>query len=136
MAEDGNDHFGAVDETTKRLVGRCGRVSWLKEEQESPGSPAKLKQNLLSVSMPGAMESSLSVMEVAAQKSRPGIKTPSRAAYENRRDGETGEVPEDARNPVEGREGEGDSSRLVSGDDGVVRVMSIPKSPFEVEGEA
>ena len=134
MAEDGNDHFGAVDETTKRLVGRCGRVSWLKEEQESRGSSTKMKQRLLSVSMPSAMESSLSVMEVAAQKSKPGIKTPSRAAYENQRAVEAGETRGDAGDQMKG---EGDNVQLLGGggNGGVAAVMSIPKSPFEVEGE-
>lgn len=128
MAEDGNNHFGAVDETTKRLVGRCGRVGWLKQEQESPGTPTKLKQRLLSVSLPSAMESSLSVMEVAAQKSKPGVKTPSRAADDVKTD-----------------EGDGDELNLEGEDNGGVRdvsndsvgkAMGAEKSPFEVEGEA
>ena len=74
-------HFGAVDETTKRLVARCAKVPWLKEESSDsePGSPAigRAKQRLLSVSMPDATESSLSVVEVAAQTSKPGVQTPS-----------------------------------------------------------
>ncbi|KAL9131910.1 MAG: hypothetical protein Q9217_000270 [Psora testacea] len=82
MAGNSMGHFGAVDETTKRLVRRCAKVSWLNEESsDSDGdkrSSTKHKQKLLSVSMPSAMESSLSVVEVAAQKSKPGVKTPSR----------------------------------------------------------
>ena len=135
MSEDGNGHFGAVDETTKRLVGRCGRVPWLRREEEetsSPQSPTKLKQRLLSVSLPQAMESSLSVMEVASQKSKPGVKTPSRAG-----NNETGKGNEDA-------DGHGDGVVVDNaGDDDAVgnnNTMGIgvvvEKSPFEVEGEA
>ena len=64
MAEDDNQHFGAVDETTKRLVGRCGRVGWLKDEEAHGLSPTWVKHRLLSVDLPSAMESSLSVVEV------------------------------------------------------------------------
>ena len=122
MSEDGNNHFGAVDETTKRLVGRCGRVAWLnKEDTSSPKSPTNMKQRLLSVSMPSAMESSLSVMEVAAQKSKPGVKTPSRANDGNGND----DV------------GEGNADVLAVGNEAVNnKVMDVEKSPFEVEGEA
>ena len=74
-------HFGAVDDTTKRLIGRCIEVPWLNEEtSESQGGSRVVnnaKQRLLSVSQPRAMESSLSVMEVAAQTSKPGEQTPS-----------------------------------------------------------
>lgn len=81
-------HFGAVDETTKRLVGRCVRVPWLKEEVEgrggggedasvSVGVRAAKDKKLLDVQHPGGMASSLSVVEVAAQRERPGVQTPS-----------------------------------------------------------
>ncbi len=131
MVEDGNYHFGAVDETTKRLVGRCGRVGWLKQEGDSPGSPTKMKQRLLSVSMPSAMESSLSVVEVAAQKSKPGVKTPSRAADESK------DVKHDAEGPdIQGVGDGGGGGGLASSNDGVRKAMEMPKSPFEVEGEA
>lgn len=137
MSEDGNGHFGAVDETTKRLVGRCGRVPWLRREEEeeetsSPQSPTKLKQRLLSVSLPQAMESSLSVMEVASQKSKPGVKTPSRAGNK-----ETGKGNED-----EDGHGDGVVVDHAGDDDGGLgnNTMGIDvvveKSPFEVEGEA
>ena len=131
MAEDGNGHFGAVDETTKRLVGRCRRVPWLRGEEDaaaatSPNSPTKLKQRLLSVSLPQAMESSLSVMEVASQKSKPGVKTPSRA-----NDGGKGK---------DGQEDRVDASDDGGGGDGVggntMGISIVEKSPFEVEGEA
>ncbi len=76
MAEDDNHHFGAVDETTKRLVGRCRRVGWL-EDEEAPGlSPTWVKQRFLGVDLPSAMESSLSVVEVTTQREKPGVKTP------------------------------------------------------------
>ncbi len=119
MAEDGNGHFGAVDETTKRLVGRCGRVPWLEQQEDttSPHSPTKLKQRLLSVSLPQAMESSLSVMEVASQKSKPGVKTPSRA--------NEGKGDEDGQDNVDAGDGVGDTIGI-----------GVEKSPFEVEGEA
>lgn len=124
MAEDGNNHFGAVDETTKRLVGRCGRVAWLKDEDTtSPNSPTKMNQRLLSVSIPSAMESNLSVMEVAAQKSKPGVKTPSRANDER---------VDDATQ----RGGEANADATTVGDEAVSRAMDVEKSPFEVEGEA
>ena len=124
MAEDGNNHFGAVDETTKRLVGRCGRVAWLKDEDTtSPNSPTKMKQRLLSVSMPSAMESSLSVMEVAAQKSKPGVKTPSRA---------NDEKVDDATQ----KWGEANADAAAVGNEAVSKAMDVEKSPFEVEGEA
>ena len=133
MAEDGNHHFGAVDETTKRLVGRCGRVGWLQQEGESPGSPTKLKQRLLSVSMPSAMESSLSVVEVAAQTSKPGVKTPSRAADEGAKGAHSADAEAAITNKpavqVTGENGGGGSTANGSG-------IGAPKSPFEVEGEA
>ena len=128
MAEDGNGHFGAVDETTKRLVGRCGRVPWLRRDEEeetsSPQSPTKLKQRLLSVSLPQAMESSLSVMEVASQKSKPGVKTPSRAGAKEDEDGQESNVV--VHDP--GADEVGNNTMGI----GVV----VEKSPFEVEGEA
>ena len=126
MAEDGNNHFGAVDETTKRLVGRCRRVTWLKDnDPTSPETPTTMKQRLLSVSMPSAMESSLSVMEVAAQKSAPGVQTPSRANNWMGGDG-TPEVGQ----PDPGAEA------VAVGNEAVSKAMDVEKSPFEVEGEA
>ncbi|KAL6721148.1 pre-rRNA processing [Lecanora helva] len=137
MAEDDNDHFGAVDETTKRLVGRCVRVDWLKQEEGGdPGSPIKMKQRLLSVSMPSTTESSLSVGEVAAQTSKPGVQTPSRAegggGSENK-----GEANNDRRNNgldvrvVE--ESGGDDSTTNNGWQS--KAVDVPKSPFEAEGD-
>ena len=127
MAEDDNHHFGAVDETTKRLVGRCGRVGWLKDE-EGPGlSPTWVKQRLLSVDLPSAMESSLSVVEVTTQREKPGVKTPSRA--------EDDRASENNGNTLEGS-GTGNSGAVSAADDAIGKAMGVEKSPFEVEGEA
>ena len=112
-------HFGAIDETTKRLVRRCRNVSWLAdpeddvpEQYESPSderrsepsspispskpprpalpAPRKLKKResskgstltigqFLAPQLEGARKSSLSMLEVAAQRERPGVITPSR----------------------------------------------------------
>lgn len=139
MAGDGNNHFGAIDETTKRLVGRCGRVGWLKDEDpSSPISPTKIKQGLLSVSMPSAMESSLSVMEVAAQKSKLGVKTPSRAEDKKREDMEEG-IAKAEREREREEQGTGEAVTVGSeavGNDVVGKATGEEKSPFEVEGEA
>lgn len=139
MAENGNNHFGAIDETTKRLVDRCGRVTWLSDPDPSlPVSPTFVNQRLLSVSMPSAMESSLSVVEVAAQKSKPGVKTPSRAGDKLKED----VVVVEEITPVE-NQGEGIGKVVTTPmgsegvDNGVVgKAMGVEKSPFEVEGEA
>jgi hypothetical protein len=112
-------HFGAVDETTKRLVNRCQKVAWLADpdveslEQvdspvdqmssasASPISPSKsqppalpaprklTKRNsskastltigpYLTPHLEKARQSSLSMMEMAAQREKPGVITPSR----------------------------------------------------------
>ena len=107
-------HFGAVDETTKRLVGRCVCVPWLKigEHPEPTGEGGNAKagtRKLLDVEIPGGMASSLSVVEVTTQKERPGVITGSR-----QRD-------EDQGNPD-----------LEAG----VMTAIQEKSPFEAEGEA
>ncbi|KAL9118609.1 MAG: hypothetical protein Q9187_004842 [Circinaria calcarea] len=78
-------HFGAVDETTTRLVERCLRVAWLRET-EGPGD-GEAGDRLTAEKRPkkkGAIggnakagESSLSVLEVAAHKEKPGVQTPS-----------------------------------------------------------
>ena len=125
MAEEGDTHFGAVDETTKRLVGRCAKVAWLKEDESKGVRPVSPKKRLLSVEMPTAMESSLSVVEVAAQTEKPGVKTPSRA--------------EDAK--VEKSQGHNEITNTgvgitVSTNNGTNSVLGAEKSPFEVEGEA
>ena len=132
-------HFGAVDDTTKRLVARCAKVSWLEESiSDSEGSSpvtTKAKQRLLSVSLPTAMESSMSVNEVAAQKSKPGIKTPSRA-----RNG--GQTAEEQASTQEGNGVALSPSTITSSSittlvtPAVGPGVVIDQSPFEVEGEA
>lgn len=99
-------HFGAVDETTKRLVGRCVRVPWLMDNDHATPEPAEEERGrdakvttarkLLGAEIPGGMASSLSVVEVTTQKERPGVRT---------------------------------------GEAGVTTTIQ-EKSPFEVEGEA
>ncbi|KAL8742410.1 MAG: hypothetical protein Q9190_005106 [Brigantiaea leucoxantha] len=83
-------HFGAVDETTKRLVGRCVRVPWLEGEliEREKGmekqaattattTTTTTTQKLLSVAHAGGMASSLSMAEVTTQKEKPGVQVPS-----------------------------------------------------------
>lgn len=79
-SEGGVSHFGAVDETTKRLVGRCARVKWLRIEAEESEAERKgpKSRKLLGVEQVSAMASALSVMEVAKQGERPGVQTLSR----------------------------------------------------------
>lgn len=77
-----SDHFGAVDETTLRLVSRCQKVSWLKNGNTHAGGasahPPSIGERFLQNLTPQAMESSISIVEVAAQQSKPGLQTPSR----------------------------------------------------------
>ena len=127
MAEDDNHHFGAIDETTKRLVGRCGKVGWLKDEEALGLSPTWVKQRLLSVDLPSAMESSLSVVEVTTQRERPGVKTPSRA--------EDDKVNENKGNDVVDA-GIGNDGTVTAGNGRIERATCVERSPFEVEGEA
>lgn len=127
MAEDDNRHFGAVDETTKRLVGRCGRVGWLKEEEVPGLNPTWVKQRMLSVGLPSAMESSLSVVEVTMQREKPGVKTSSRA--------EDDKANENNGNIVDGS-GSGNNGAATAGNDGIGKATGVEKSPFEGEGEA
>ncbi|KAI9822161.1 MAG: hypothetical protein M1832_003164 [Thelocarpon impressellum] len=72
-------HFAPVDETTARLVERCLKVPWLGEpDATAPESPAR---RALGISLGGAaVESSLSVVEVAAMSEKPGVLTRSRHA--------------------------------------------------------
>lgn len=122
MSGGATDHFGDVDETTQRLVRRCARVEWLRDEGleglEAGGSPTKLKQRLLSVgNLATAMESSISVVEVASQRSKPGVQTPSR-------------TNEDARDQSK------DGVALDPGEEVVGKVLEAGTSPFDVGGEA
>lgn len=149
-------HFGAVDDTTKRLIGRCTKVSWLlkEEEQEEDTSqqpegvttPMQVNrvppQRLLSVSQPSAMESSLSVMEVAAQTSRPGEQTPSLRRREEEQATTTtssgsrdGVVDGQARESNDGQPDKAATFETPSLDIAVTFEAPL-ESPFEVEGEA
>ena len=109
-------HFGAVDETTKRLVARCVKVKWLAEDVEAAAVASgneTVAKKLLGVELPGAMASTLSVVEVAAHKEKPGVQTPSRR--------------EDSM-----REGKDGLQLSTTAKDG----LGAEKSPFEAEGEA
>ena len=109
------NHFGAVDETTKRLVGRCAQVSWLKEEDEDQASNAVAKK-LLGIEIPSAMTSSLSVVDfAAAHKGEPSVRTPGH--------GRDGGVRLD-------NGGKGDTWL------GYNKPIEQVQSPFDVEGEA
>ncbi|KAL8739222.1 MAG: hypothetical protein Q9181_000113 [Wetmoreana brouardii] len=120
-------HFGAVDETTKRLVGRCIRVPWLQEEtQRATSEECAVARKLLGVEMPGGMTSNLSVVEVTTQKERPGVLTGNRRREEQ----------ENGNPRAEPRTNEDVS---VSGGESL-SASTVPalqeRSPFEVEGEA
>lgn len=119
MTSSGNvgNHFGAVDETTKRLVGRCAQVPWLKEDVEDEASNAVAKK-LLGIEIPSAMTSSLSVVEFAASHDgMPGMQRASRG-----KDGVVGV----------GVDNEGRVKECY----GQEKPIEQEKSPFEVEGEA
>ncbi|KAL9042285.1 MAG: hypothetical protein Q9214_003829, partial [Letrouitia sp. 1 TL-2023] len=109
-------HFGAVDETTKRLVGRCVGVSWLREEvegeEEGSGSgngsgseqqakkkKKEKKKKLLDVALAAGMASALSVVEVTTQKEKPGVQTPSLGRKSAQQDADA------SRNGSEGKSG-------------------------------
>lgn len=89
-------HFGAVDETTRRLVERCRRVGWLDADDggdqtkpvagrklQKPPPPrarrAKKEDDKLGISL-GRDDagSSLSVLEMAKLQEKPGVKTRSK----------------------------------------------------------
>ena len=71
-------HFGQVDETTRRLVERCLRVGWLSDGHEDGVSETHVENKKLGIGgNVKAGESSLSVLEVAAHKEKPGVQTPS-----------------------------------------------------------
>lgn len=116
-------HFGAVDDTTKRLVGRCVRVPWLKDELEPGDGEAKVARKLLGAEMPGGMASSLSVVEVTTQKERPGVLTGSRQREDQERRESSQKEPQTSH--------DGDAS---GGHLDVTAVTAMPgKSPFEEE---
>ena len=138
-------HFGAVDDTTKRLIGRCMKVPWLQDAMaDSKGADPMVNtidQKLLSVSQPIAMESSLSVMEVAAQTSKPGELTPSLKKAEQEASSSTsGDQGGLAAGKADVKPEDLPLKALQLDDHGEVQVTatmeSAVKSPFEVEGEA
>lgn len=146
-------HFGAVDDTTKRLVARCAKVPWLQEEasDSEPTSPvtSKAKQRLLSVSLPSAMGSSLSVVEVAAQKSKPGVQTPSlgrksrnthpgttRSEVHESKGGKRGEEAPVPAATTEDLAGGATTTKVISASTTMGPGVVVESSPFEVEGEA
>lgn len=122
-------HFGAVDETTKRLVGRCVQVPWLREVADQ--QERDLSKKFLGIGIHAkAGESSLSVLEVASHQEKPGVQTASRREEEKVAEmkkngiGTGGSVDHGVGNGVSlGGEPEGSG-------------MEELKSPFEVEGEA
>jgi hypothetical protein len=76
-----SNHFQPVDQTTVRLVSRCATVPWLKPSPEEWGKPENPAHRALGMSLAQNGESSMSIVEVAAQKERPGIHiTPRRMA--------------------------------------------------------
>jgi hypothetical protein len=76
-------HFRPVDETTVRLVERCGKVPWL----SNPAEPENMAKRHLGMSNAQAKESTLSVLEVAGLKERPGVQTPSRKVVDTNGNG-------------------------------------------------
>lgn len=110
------NHFGAVDETTKRLVGRCAQVPWLKDEiEDNTATNATAKSRLLGIEIPSAMTSALSVVEFAsAHKEKPNTQTSDRGGIVGLRDNGT----------------------TIEEQLGKEKAIEQEKSPFEVEGEA
>ncbi|KAF2099984.1 hypothetical protein NA57DRAFT_37682 [Rhizodiscina lignyota] len=89
-------HFAPIDPTTLRLARRCAAVDWLGDavgEKEtvspiltiSPASRQKevARRHLLGMSSPQGGESALSVIEMAEQKEKPGVLSPSRIRNAN-----------------------------------------------------
>ncbi|KAL8997067.1 MAG: hypothetical protein Q9169_003557 [Polycauliona sp. 2 TL-2023] len=123
-------HFGAVDETTKRLVGRCVCVPWLQDEHSDPGDEGEARgarRKLLDVEIPGGMASSLSVVEVTTQKERPGLLS-------------TGSQPQKEEDDQDSQHVLRETDQQRRSDDkieaGVPTAAIQETSPFEVEGEA
>ena len=122
-------HFGAVDETTKRLVSRCVQVPWLQDSEEE--QEKNIARNYLGLGLhPEAAKSSLSVMEVAVYKEKPGVQTPSRGTDERRASVAEKATVTDIN--IDHEVGNGVSL----GNEGEGNGLGELKSPFEVEGEA
>ncbi|KAI4260524.1 MAG: hypothetical protein LQ352_000220 [Teloschistes flavicans] len=125
-------HFGAVDETTKRLVGRCVRVPWLKEDPERAGGESAVAKKLLGVEMPGGMASSLSVVEVTTHKEKPGVLTGSREKEEEEEQEELDKARESKREvPQIANDGIRDHQGLSAS---VADITLQGKSPTELGG--
>jgi hypothetical protein len=122
-------HFGAVDDTTKRLVGRCAQVPWLRDgNAETENAPPP---GFIGIGMHAkAAESCLSVVEVAVQKEKPGVQTPSRG-----RDAAVKRRQQNAGGVALGDGADSQKEAAASGNGNAVPLQAV-KSPFEVEGEA
>ncbi|KAL8928557.1 MAG: hypothetical protein Q9208_001791 [Pyrenodesmia sp. 3 TL-2023] len=133
-------HFGAVDETTKRLVGRCAKVGWLsgnealnRDRNGGDAGEGRVARKLLGAEMPGGMTSSLSVVEVTTQKERPGVLTGSRGREELEKQAKqslTGQGDGARGDPRGGGGGHGEGFKVGAS------TSLQGKSPFEAEGEA
>ncbi|TWU78112.1 hypothetical protein ED733_007244 [Metarhizium rileyi] len=78
-----NAHFAPADETTIRLVARVAKVTWIedKEEEKKGCGQAEVARKFLGISLsPSQYASSISVVDVAGVRERPGVQTPSRNA--------------------------------------------------------
>lgn len=121
-------------------------MPWLRQEEEETETGRQdvakrmLGADLLGMELGKARESTLSVMEVAAHKEKPGVQTPSRE-----KDGVNQGIDEVVTHgtgedgPVNHNSGNG--AALEPGGNGVrlgtdVHVLGDERSPFEVEGEA
>ncbi|KAL8675399.1 MAG: hypothetical protein Q9168_000230 [Polycauliona sp. 1 TL-2023] len=123
-------HFGAVDETTKRLVARCVCVPWLQDEEDGGEEAKGAARKLLDVEIPGAMASSLSVVEVTTQQERPGPIAGPR---------QTENDEEDRQHVIRESDQQGSDDVGVTRERpeaGVSAAAMQETSPFEVEGEA
>ena len=138
---DGDAHFGAVDETTRRLGARCAQVPWLRDDDEAHGAvangngasangtPAKPNNKLLGISLDAKTgASSLSVVEVAAHRAKPGEQTPSRGRELEQAQRKAAA----AADPAEAHRANGSTKGNGVGPAGEVPVVVL-QSPFEVE---
>ena len=128
MTDARSAHFAPVDETTTRLVKRCLRVPWLGDDADGGGA-GDVAKKMLGMDLGTARESTLSVLEVAAHREKPGVKTPSREKNIER--SRAGGVVDSA----------GDRQLMTPVDNGVSielngKALGDETSPFEVEGEA
>lgn len=121
-------HFAPVDETTTRLVKRCLKVPWLRDDLDDADA-GDVAKKLLGMDLGTARESTLSVLEVAAHREKPGVKAPRREKTVER-DKDEEEVDR-----------VGDCQLKTPVDNGVSielngKVLGEETSPFEVEGDA